>query len=151
MTSNYLVKAYTDLKVLKTGDTMTGNFYFDGSIQNLSVGCNNLGAENYFQIYLGSEAINITTDNSNFNLFAPRIITISAESDLNIIVIDYEEIITFRKPLYMTNHRIPDLDTPVAAIDAVNKQHVDSKFDALNERLQRLESRIYIVSENISL
>jgi len=38
---------YTDLKVLKTGDTMTGNSYFDGSTRNISVGCNNLGADNY--------------------------------------------------------------------------------------------------------
>jgi len=88
-----------------------------------------------------SEAINITTDISNFNLFAPRIIFISAESDLNIIVIDSMGI-TFRKPLHMANHRILDFYTPGAATDAVNKQYVDSKFVALNERLQRLESRI---------
>jgi len=67
---------------------MTGNSYFDGSTRNISVGCYNFGADNYFKIYLGREAINITTDNSNVNLFAPRIITISAETDLNIIVID---------------------------------------------------------------
>jgi len=92
-----------------------------------------------FRIYLGSEAINImvTTNNSNFNLFAPRIITISAETDLNIIAIDSVEI-TFRKPLYMANHRILDLDTPIAATDAVNKQYVDSKWNDLNERLSRI-------------
>jgi len=127
--------------MLKSGGTLTGNLYFDGSTRNVSVGCNNLGADNYFWIYLGSEAINITTDSSNFNLFAPRIITISAESDLNIIVIDTVGI-TFHKPVYMANHRILDLGTSAGATDAVNKQYVDSKFDALNERLQRLESRI---------
>jgi len=116
-------------------------FIFNGSTRHISVGCNNLGADKYFRIYLGSEAINITTDISNFNLFAPRIITISAESDLNIIVIDSVGI-TFRKPLFMANHRILDLDTPLAATDAVNEQFVDSKFDGLNEQLKRLESRI---------
>jgi len=42
----------------------------------------------------------------------------------------------------MVNHRILDVDTPVAATDAVNKQYVDSEFNALNERWQRLDSRI---------
>jgi len=45
-------------------------------------------------------AINFTTDNENFNLLAPRIITVSAGSDLNMIVIDSVGI-TFRKPPYM--------------------------------------------------
>jgi len=65
---------------------LTENLYFDGSSRNISVGCNNLGADNYFLIYLDSEAINITTDKSNFNLFTPTIITVSAGSDLTIIV-----------------------------------------------------------------
>jgi len=107
----------------------------------VSVGCNNLGAVNCFRIYLGSEAINITTDNLMFNLFAPRMITISAESDPNIILIDSIRII-FRKPLYMGNRRILDLDTPAAATDAVNKPFVNYKFNASNERLQRIESII---------
>jgi len=42
----------------------------------------------------------------------------------------------------VANSRILDLSTPAATTDAVNKQYVDSKFDALNERLQRLENRI---------
>jgi len=32
----------------------------------------------------------------------------------------------------MANRRILDLGTPAAATDAVNKQYVDSQFDALN-------------------
>jgi len=54
-TTDCAKKVYCDFKMLKSGDTMTGNSYFDGSIRNISVGCNNLGANNYFRFYLGSE------------------------------------------------------------------------------------------------
>lgn len=119
-------KAYADLKVLKTGDTMTGNLFFDGSTRNISVGCNNLGADNYFRFYLGSEAVNISTDHSNLNVFAPEMITVSSGSDLNVIVINSTGI-TFGKPLYMANCRIVDVGTPLDAADAVNKRYVDTR------------------------
>jgi len=34
-------KAYCDLKILKSGGTMTGSLFFEGSTRNLTVGCNN--------------------------------------------------------------------------------------------------------------
>jgi len=49
-------KKYTDtndnLRVLKTGDTMTGSLYFDGTTRNVEFGCTNLGTEQYFRIYI---------------------------------------------------------------------------------------------------
>jgi len=119
-TTDCATKPYCDLNILKSGGTLTGNVYVGGSTRNISVGCNNLGADNYFRFHSGCEAINITTDSSNFNLFAPRIIITSAETDLNVVVIDSVGI-TFRNPMYMANNRILDLDTNVSATDAVNK------------------------------
>jgi len=111
-TTDCTTKAYCNLKMLKSGGTLTGHLYFNVSTRNTSVRCNNLGVHNYIRIYLSSEAINITTDISNFNLFAPRILTVSAGHPC--------------------------------------RHYVDSKCDAINERLQRLEGRNLFASENIN-
>jgi len=63
----------------------------------------------------------LSPDYSNFYQLTPRIIIVSAGSDLNIIVIDSVGT-NFRKPLYMAYCRIHDLDTALAADDVVNKQ-----------------------------
>jgi len=46
-----------NLKMLKSGGTLTGNLYFDGSTRSIRVGGNNLCADNYFRFYLDSDAI----------------------------------------------------------------------------------------------
>ena len=50
-------KKYTDtndnLRVLKTGDTLTGSLYFDAKTKNIELGCKNLGLGMYFRLYLG--------------------------------------------------------------------------------------------------
>jgi len=67
-------KKYTDtndnLRVLKTGDTMAGSLYIDAITRNIELGCNNLGTEQFFRIYLGSEACKINTCNNDVSIFA---------------------------------------------------------------------------------
>jgi len=83
-------KKHTDtndnLRALKTGDTMTGSKYFVGTTSNVEFGCTNLGTEQYFRIYLGSEACQINTNNNNLNIFAAYGLNFSVGTDLNIIV-----------------------------------------------------------------
>lgn len=139
--SDCATKAYSDLKVLKNGDTMTGNLYFDGSTRDIHIGCNNMGAEQIFRLYLGSESNKINASNNDVDIFVGRAITVSIGSNLNIITINSGGI-TFNKPLSMANCKIFNLDHPIHSTDAVNKQYVDSRYDELNARLQQLESRM---------
>lgn len=133
-------KAYADLKVLKTGDTMTGNLYFNGSTKHIHFGCNNLGADQYFRIYLGSEENKINSFHNDVEFYAGNAITVSVGTVFNVIAIDSVEII-FGKPLSMLNCKIVNLATCTEPTDAVNKRYVDAKYNELNERLQRLENR----------
>jgi hypothetical protein len=132
-------KAYTDLKVSKSGDLMTGDLYFDGVSRSIVVGCTNLGIGKYFRLYSGSASIRITTFNKNVDIFAAEAITISVGTVLNIIAIDEAEIV-FAKPLFMSDRKITNLALPDNASDAVNKQYVDAKYEELNARLLRLET-----------
>jgi hypothetical protein len=132
-------KTYCDAKLLKNGDTMLGNLYFDASTKNIHLGSINLGINNYFRIYLGSLSNKINFFNNALDIFVERIITVNVGSKMNIIVIDSGGIV-FTKPLSMDEKNITGLGDPIESKDAVNKQYVDSKFDELNARLQRLES-----------
>jgi hypothetical protein len=89
-------KQYTDtndsLRVLKAGDTMTGNLLFDARNNNIEIGCNTLGSEKYFRIYLGGEANKINTLNNNINIFAGSALSVSAGTALNIIVVGSAEV-----------------------------------------------------------
>ena len=102
-------KQYTDtndsLRVLKTGDTMTGNLLFDARTNNIEIGCNSLGSEKYFRIYLGGEANKINFFNNNKNIFAGSTVNVSAGTALNITVVGNEEVV-FNKSLSMANNRI---------------------------------------------
>jgi len=123
-------KKYTDtndnLRVLKTGNTMTGSWYFDGTTRNVEFGCTNLGTEQYFRIYLGSEACKINTNNNNVDIFASNGLNFSVGTDLNIISINSSEIV-FTNPLSMTNSKITNLSTPSSPTDAATKQYVDTR------------------------
>jgi hypothetical protein len=136
--SDCVTKAYCDSKVLKNGDTMLGNLYFDGLTRNIHLGCINLGANNYFRLYLGSMANKINCFNEGFDLFVGRIITVNVGPEMNVIVVDSGGI-TVSKSLFMNDNSIIGLRTPQEPRDAVNKHYVDTKFDELNARLERLE------------
>jgi hypothetical protein len=120
---------------------MKGNLYFDGSTRDIHIGCNNSGAEQVFRLYLGSESNKINANNNDVDIFAGRAITVSIGSNLNIISINSGGI-TFNKPLSMAYCKIFNLDYPIHANDVVTTQYADSKYEELNARLQRLESRI---------
>ena len=123
-------KKYTDtndnLRVRKTGDTMTGSLYFDAITSNVEIGCKNLGPGQYFRLYLGSEACKINTYNSDVAIFAANAITVSVGTDVNVISIHSAEI-AFSKPLSMTNSKITNLLTPTNTTDAATKQYVDTR------------------------
>jgi len=125
-----LTKNYTDnndnLRVLKTGDIMTGSLYIDGTTRNVEFGCRNLGTEHYFRIYLGSEACKINTSNNEVNIFAANSLNFSVGTDLNSISINPSEIV-FTNPLSMTNSKITNLSTPSDPTDAATKQYVDAR------------------------
>jgi hypothetical protein len=136
--SDCSTKGYCDTKVQKTGDTMTGNLYFDGSTRNIHIGCNNLGADKYYRLYLGTEENKINTVNNSIYIFSERLISFNVSTAMNIIVVDSGGI-TFSKSVFMNDNFITGLATPHEPRDAVNKQYVDSKYEELNARLQRLE------------
>lgn len=134
-----VTKSYCDAKLLKNGDTMLGNLYFDGSTRNINLGCINLGVDNYFSLYLGSGDDRINFKKNVLDLAVGRIITVNIGSEMNIVVIDSGGI-TISKPLFMNDRNITGLAHPVEARDAVTKHYVDDKFDELFARLQQLES-----------
>lgn len=137
-------KQYTDtndsLRVLKTGDTMTGNLFFDARTTSIEIGCKALGSEKYFRIYLGGEANKINIFNNNIDIFAGSTMNVSAGTTLNIIVVGSEEVV-FNKPLSMANNKITNLTTPISPLDASNKRYVDAKYEILSNRLLDLERR----------
>ena len=137
--SDCATKSYCDAKLLKSGDTMLGNLLFDGSTRNIHLGCNNLGAENYFRMYLGNAASKINCYNGALDLYVGRILTLNIGSEMNVMVIDSGGI-TFTKQLSMNDRNITGLADPIEPRDAVNKDYVDRKFEELNARLERLES-----------
>ena len=132
-------KAYCDSKVSKSGDTMIGSLYIDGSTKNIDLGCNNLGGDQYFRLYLGSEANKMNSYNNVIDLFAGRIITVNVGSERNVIVVDAGGIV-ITKPLSMNGNVISGLGNPQEPRDAINKQCFDMKIEELNARLQLLES-----------
>ena len=135
-------KQYTDtndsLRVLKTGDTMTGNLVFDARTNNIEIGCNSLGSEKYFRIYLGGEANKINTFNNNINIFAGSTVNVSAGTAINIIVVGSEDVV-LNKSLSMANNRITNLTTPRSPLDASSKRYVDAKYEILSDRPLDLE------------
>lgn len=137
--SDCATKSYCDAKLLKSGDTMLGNLYFDGSTRNIHVGCKSLGAENYFRMYLGSEASKINFYKEALDLYVSRIMTLNIGSEMHVMVIDSGGI-TFTKQLAMNDRNITGLADPIESRDAVNKDYVDRKCEELNARLERLES-----------
>jgi hypothetical protein len=124
-------KNYTDkndnLRVLKSGDTMTGDLYFDAITRNVEIGCKNLGSAQYFRLYLGSEACKINSYNNDVSLFAANSLSVSVGANINILSINVAEVV-LTKPLSMTNDKITNLATPTDPTDAVTKQYVDTKF-----------------------
>ena len=134
-----VTKSYCDAKLLKSGDTMLGNLLFDGSTRNIHIGSINLGTDNYFRMYLGSESDKINFYNGALDLFVGRILTLNIGSEMHIMVIDSGGI-TFTKQLDMNDRNITGLADPIEPRDAVNKGYVDRKFEELNARLERLES-----------
>lgn len=134
-----VTKSYCDAKLMKSGDTMLGNLYFDGSTRNIHLGSINLGTDNYFRIYLGSESDKINCYRSSLDVYTGRILTINIGREMNIIVIDSGGI-TFSQQLSMNDNIISGLGFPIEPRDATNKLYVDQKFDELNARLSRLES-----------
>ena len=135
-----VTKSYCDAKLMKSGDTMLGNLYFDGSTRNIHMGSINLGTDNYFRLYLGSESDKINCYRSALDVYTGRILTINIGREMNIIVIDSGGI-TFSKQLSMNDKIISGLGLPIEPRDATNKLYVDQKFDELNARLSRLESK----------
>ena len=137
-------KQYTDtndsLRVLKTGDTMTGNLFFDARTDNIEIGCNSPGSEKCFRIYLGGEANKINIFNNNIDFFAGSTVNVSAGTASNIIVVGSEEVV-FNKSLSMANNIITNLTTPRSPLDASNKRYVDAKYEILSDRLLDLEGR----------
>jgi len=138
--SDCATKSYCDAKLMTTGGTMLGDLIFDGSTRNIHLGCLNLGIDNYFRFYLGSETNKVNSYNNGIDIFADRLIGLHVRPDTNIIV-DAGGI-TFTKTLFMHGNVIKGLKAPREALDAVKKQYVDRKFDELNTRLQRLESNL---------
>ena len=59
-----------NLLVRKTGDTMTGRLSFDAITRNVGIGSKNLEPEQYFRLFLGSEACKINTHYDDVSIFA---------------------------------------------------------------------------------
>ena len=124
-------KKYTDnndnLRVRKTGDTMTGSLYFNAITRNVEIGSKNLGSGQYFRLYLGSEACKLNTYNDDVSIFAADSLSISIGNNLNIFAINAAEVV-LTKPLSMTNNKITTMANPTNPTDAATKQYVDTKF-----------------------
>ena len=88
-------KKYTDnndnLRVRKTGDTMTGSLYFDALTRNVEIGSKNLGSGQYFRLYLGCEACKLNTYNDDVSRFAAHSLSVSIGKNLNIFAINAAE------------------------------------------------------------
>jgi len=123
-------KKYTDtndnLRVRKTGDTMTGSLYFDAITTNVEIGSKNLGPGKYFRLYLGSEACKMNTYNDDISIFAANSLLVSVGINVNIVDINAVEV-ALTKPLSMTNNKITNLATPTDPTDSATKQYVDTK------------------------
>ena len=87
-------KKYTDtndnLRVKKTGDTMTGNLYFDAT--NAEIGCKNLESGQYFRLYLGSEACKINSYNNDISIFAANSLSVSVGANINILALMHQKL-----------------------------------------------------------
>jgi len=122
MTSMKYVMNYTMNKFF----LLTGSLYFDAITRNIELGCKNLGNEQFFRMFLGSEACKINTCNNDVSIFASNGLNFSLGTDLIIIAINSSEI-AFTKPLSMTHSKITNLATPTDSTDADTKQYVDMR------------------------
>ncbi len=124
-------KKYTDnndnLRVRKTGDTMTGSLYFDAITRNVEIGCTNLGPGQYFRVYMGSEACKINSFNNDVSIFAANCLSISVGTNVNILAV-YAAKVVLTNPLSLTNNKITNIATPTDPTDAATKQYVDTRF-----------------------
>ena len=124
-------KEYTDnndnLRVKKTGDTMTGDLHFDAITRNVEIGSNNLGPGQYFRLYLGSEACQINSYNNDVSIFTENSLSVGVGANMNSLAINASDVV-LTKPLSMKNNPITIVALPTNQTDVATKQYVDTKF-----------------------
>jgi len=133
-------KAYSDLKVLKSGDVMTGNLFVNISNTDAtrSLGCNNLWGSKTFNLLLGNERNKIEyTIGRPVNFITTNGLDVFAFSRKFIGVGDgVSNQTSFYSGILMHGQKISDLATPSVNDDAVNKKiHVFTNKNTLLEKI----------------